>query len=284
MSKNIFKGRNFLFTLNQIDYWDDLKKWIETHPQLQYAIATLEKAPSTGHKHIHCYAQFKQVIKASKQATKNARIDKCFGSAQQNIDYIKKTKEPEKRGEIIWETGEPKKKGGPTIKEIKEMAKEEREDLPGFYYNIVKQINQEEAKDISVNDFYKEIKAYYIWGPSGIGKTRMALKMIKEAGFETFNLVKFDGNFWHGTKEQGGAALYDDFRDSHMKPSEFINFIDYNIQNMNVKGGSQKNKYNFIILTSVQDPEEIYKNVEGEPRRQWLRRFTEIIHLDEGQH
>lgn len=280
----MWKGRNFLFTLNEIEHWDELKAWIEKHPQLQYAIACLEKAPSTGHEHIHCYAQFKQVIKASKEATKNCRIDKCFGSAQANIEYVRKTKQPEKAGEIIWEHGEPKHKGGPTIKEIKEMPKEDREQLPGFYYNIVKQVNQEEAKDINVDEFHKEIKAYYIWGPSGIGKTKMAVKMIKEAGFSTFNLIKFDGNFWHGAKEQKGAALYDDFRDGHMKPSEFINLIDYNIQNMNVKGGSIKNRYSFIVITSVQDPQGIYGNVEGEPRRQWLRRFTEIIHLDEGQH
>lgn len=283
-NKKTWKGRNFLFTLNQVEYWDELKAWIEKHPQLQYAIACLEKAPTTGHKHIHCYAQFKQVIKVSKEATKNARIDKCFGSAQKNIDYVRKTKEPEKRGEIIFEVGEPKHKGGPTIKEIEEMPREERKDLPGFYYNIVKKINEQEALDIPIDEFNKEVKVYYIWGPSGIGKTNMARKMIKEAGFTTFNLVKFDGTFWQGAKEQKGAALYDDFRDSHMKPSEFINFIDYNIQVMNIKGGSMKNRYSYIVITSVQDPEEIYRNVEGEPRKQWLRRFTEIIHLEEGQH
>lgn len=280
-TKNIWKGRNFLFTLNEVDYWEDLKNYITGIPSFNYGIATLEKAPTTGHKHIHFYAQFKNPTKLSKEKTANARIDPCRGSAQQNIDYIKKTKEPEKRGEIIFEEGTPKHKGGPTIKEIEEMPKEERKELPGFYYNIVKKINQEETLDIPIDEFAKEVKVYYIWGPSGIGKTNMARKMIKEAGFSTFNLVKYDGTFWQGAKEQKGAALYDDFRDSHMKPSEFINFIDYNIQVMNIKGSSMKNRYSFIVITSVQDPEELYKNVEGEPRRQWMRRFTEIIHLSE---
>lgn len=277
----MWKGRNFLFTLNEIDYWDELKNYISSLKPFQYGIATLERAPSTGHKHIHFYVQFRIPVTLSKEKTKNCRIDKCKGSAQQNIDYIKKTKEPEKRGEIIFEEGEVRKKGGATIKDIKNMSKEERDELPGFYYNIVNKVNEDEAKDISVDDFYKEIKVYYIWGPSGIGKTKTAIQMIKDAGFKTFNLVKFDGTFWHGAKENGGAALYDDFRDSHMKPSEFINFIDYNIQVMNVKGGSMKNRYSYIIITSVQDPEEIYRNIEGEPRKQWLRRFTKIIHLEE---
>lgn len=281
MSKNIWKGRNFIFTLNQVEYWEDLKNYITGLTTFQYGIATLEKAPTTGHKHIHFYVQLKQSVTLSKEKTANCRIDRCRGSAQQNIDYIRKTKEPEKRGEIIFEQGEPKHKGGPTIKELKQMTPEERDELPGLYFNITKKLNEEEAKRINIDDMGKEVKAYYIWGPSGIGKTQMAKKMFKEAGFSHINLIKYDGTFWHGTTEEGGAALYDDFRDSHMKPSEFINLIDYNIQLMNVKGGGHKNRYSYIIITSVQDPEEIYRNVEGEPRKQWLRRFTEIIHLDQ---
>ena len=284
MSKAIvFKGRNFLFTLNNPDNWDDLLAYVKSLKGYNYGIASLEKAPTTGHKHIHFYAQFKNKVDVYQNKVCGARIDKCRGSAQQNIEYVKKTKEPEKAGEIIYEEGEPKLKGGPTIKELKEMPKEEREDLPGCYYNIVQKINADEAKDIPIDEFAKQVEVYYIWGPSGIGKTNMARKMMKEKGFKTFNLVKFDGNFWQGTKENGGAALYDDFRDSHMKPSEFINFIDYNIQLMNIKGGGHKNLYSYIIITSVQDPEQIYKNVEGEPRRQWLRRFKEIIHLSEAK-
>lgn len=61
-----------------------------------------------------------------------------------------------------------------------------------------------------------------------------------------------------------------------MKPSEFINFIDYNKHQLNVKGSYKLNNYEFIIITSVQSPEEIYKNIEGEPRTQWLRRMKRI--------
>ena len=67
-----------------------------------------------------------------------------------------------------------------------------------------------------------------------------------------------------------------DFRDSDMKASEFINFIDYNVHNLNYKQGSAKNKYHLIIITSVQDPKKIYKNIKGEPRKQWLRRMKTI--------
>ena len=69
----------------------------------------------------------------------------------------------------------------------------------------------------------------------------------------------------------------DDFRDSHMKPSEFINFIDYNIHNLNVKGGSVRNLYSTIIITSVQRLDCIYLNMANdEPRQQWERRIKVI--------
>ncbi len=62
-----------------------------------------------------------------------------------------------------------------------------------------------------------------------------------------------------------------------MKPVEFINFIDYNKQLMNTKGGNKRNNYELIIITSVQKLEDIYKNIiYPEPRKQWERRVQVI--------
>lgn len=274
-----WNGRNFIFTLNDIDAWDKLRDYVTSKKQFIYGIATLEKAPTTGHKHIHFYAQFNKPTEIAKSQIPEVRVDKCRGSAQQNIDYIKKTKEPEKRGEIIFEKGTPKLKGGPTIKELKEMPREDREELPGMYFNIVNKINAEEDAELKGSESYKEMKVHWYWGNSGLGKTRRA---YKEIGERIYNEVKFDGNFWHGTGK-AAIALYDDFRASDMKPRELINFIDYNKHIMNIKGGSKRNEYTEIYITSIESPEEIYKNVEGEPRKQWLRRITEIVHFEEAQ-
>ena len=64
-----------------------------------------------------------------------------------------------------------------------------------------------------------------------------------------------------------------------MKPTELINFIDYNRHIMNVKGGSIRNNYKEIYITSLQNPEEIYKNIPEETKKQWLRRIKKIILL-----
>ena len=93
-------------------------------------------------------------------------------------------------------------------------------------------------------------------------------------------MIKYENGFYAGVGSGTGCAIYDDFRDSHMKASEFINLIDYNIHTMNVKGGFKQNRYELLIITSVQNPERLYKNMEQEPRKQWMRRL-EIIHLED---
>lgn len=269
------KVRNILLTLNQPENFEEVKKYLTEKPSFQYGLAAKEEAPTTGHKHIHFYVQFNKPTTIQKSKLLGSHLDICKGSPQQNINYVKKD------GDIIFEQGTPKLKGGASIKEVMEMKPEERLNLPACYYNICQKIKAEEEKDLKGDEMYKEMKVHWYWGDSGLGKTRRA---YKEIGSRTFNEVKFDGNFWHGAKEGGTIALYDDFRDSDMKPRELINFIDYNKHIMNIKGGSCRNTYTEIFITSIQSPEEIYKNVEGEPRRQWLRRLTDIIHFEAEVH
>lgn len=60
---------------------------------------------------------------------------------------------------------------------------------------------------------------------------------MEDNGIDEFEEVKYSNGFWNGVSDGNGCAVYDDFRDSHISASEFINFIDYNVHNLNVKGG-----------------------------------------------
>lgn len=131
---------------------------------------------------------------------------------------------------------------------------------------------------IKLSEWKKDIKVTFITGPSGCGKSTAAREILIQEGYEYAHEIKYESTFYHGVGNGKGAAIYDDFRDSHMKASEFINFIDYNTHIMNVKGGSTRNLLERIIITSVQHPEELYRNMDDEPRKQWLRRI-EIIDL-----
>lgn len=134
---------------------------------------------------------------------------------------------------------------------------------------------------VDLDNWNKDIKVTFITGDSGAGKSTLAKTILKQEGFKKAHIIKFEQTFYHGVGNGYGAAIYDDFRDSHMKPSEFINLIDYNRHYMNIKGGSILNNYNRIIITSVQNPNDLYSGInDDEPRKQWLRRM-EVINLND---
>lgn len=114
------------------------------------------------------------------------------------------------------------------------------------------------ANKIRVADWHKNVKVYFITGQSGVGKSKWVHDKMVELGIEEFEEIKYSNGFWNGIAEGTGCAVYDDFRDSHLPASEFINLIDYNVHNMNVKGAAKKNRYTTIFITSIQDPEQLY--------------------------
>lgn len=283
------KAKNYILTINEkvIPHTSDILKYVENLKSFQYVLVTEHFGQEN--RHYHMYIQLNQCIALSVKKLFGAHIDKCFGSAQQNIAYLKCEDEKHKKlgisYELIYEKGEPKFKGGyHTVGDIKEMNEENLDELPIMYYKVAKQIMYDKQSDIDVDAWHKDVKVFYIQGPSGIGKTEKAKNIVrglKHVYGTKINIVKYENGFWCGT---GSAkiAIYDDFRDSHLKASEFINFIDYNTHYLNVKGGSKLNDYNLIIITSVQKLDEIYKNMDDEPRKQWIRR-VELINMYESE-
>lgn len=261
------RARAFLLTLNEIEHYEDLRNEFQKLKSCDYFISCKEVAPTTGHEHIHIYAHFSSSYKISKRILSyHSHIDICKGTPQQNIAYIRKD------GNILDTWGEEPHQGFHTVKDLKEI--DNPDDLNWNEYNTWSRIKQA-PKKMKKSEWNKDVKIYYIWGPSGIGKSTKAHDMCDDE----FEEVKHKGDFYLGVVDGTGCCIYDDFRDTHMSASEFINFIDYRIHNMNVKGGCIKNKYNKIIITSIQNPKRIYRNVNEEQREQWLRRM-EIIDMN----
>ena len=280
-----YRRRAYQLTINKLEDYEKILAYLQSLKAMRYIIACKEKAPTTGKEHIHIYVQFDAGISLSKKKTLSAHIEVCKGSPQQNVAYIKK-----EGSEIIFETGTLGIRGKLTIKEVKKLSTEEMDDLPLSYYNKVQSIKRDQLMNINADNYFKKIEVYYIYGASGSGKTHRAIKMIqelKETGLiETseFNEVKYTNNFWHGVTLDTikDVALYDDFRDYHLPPSEFINFIDYNKHVMNVKYGCVTNSFKYIFITSIQNPEDLYKESKKheEESKQWLRRIKEIIKIE----
>lgn len=287
-----FIGRNFILTLNAatLEFYEDVKEYLTGLSQFQYLLVTEHIGQEN--KHYHAFVQYNNTKKLSQAQLRGAHIDPCFGSAQKNIEYCKALDEKHKRlgvtAVIIDEIGEPKFKGGNySIGVLKEM--DSPDELPAVLYNTYNKIHSEKRNRISLGNWRKNVKVFYIQGPSKIGKSEKAEEIIRkwyqDQGVEDeddmyFDELKYDRNgFYQGVNVDypTKVAVFDDFRAGIMRPEEFINLIDYRVHNMNIKGGSVKNKYELIIFTSVQKLSDIYKNVDNyERREQWERRIKLI--------
>lgn len=263
------KARAYQLTLNEPERYEELVNALTGYKSLKYLISCKETAPTTGHEHIHIYVNFRNMIKLTVKKTCGAHIEVCRGTPKQNIAYIEK-------GEVIEEIGERPHQGTMSVGELAET--EDPRELDYKMYNTWKAVRNTPRKQ-KVDGWHKKVEVIYITGPSGAGKSLRAKEILHERGLDEFEEIKCVDGFWHGVVDGTGAAVYDDYRPSHLSASEFINLIDYNVHNLNIKGGSVRNQYDLVIITSVIDPEDLYMNMPEEARTQWLRRMK-VEHID----
>lgn len=272
-------ARNFLITMNKASM-DGYEKTLEYLRErgCNYYISCLEEN-SSEELHIHIYVQFPKQVRLSPVKCYKAHIDVCRGSEEQNVNYIKKMQEFGINNTLD-EYGEIRKTSG--VKQ-QTLTTVELRDMPFSsisWYQYRTWESLQKTRKVRKEELVKlDVKVYYVWGESGLGKTKYVYDHLPD-GIEV-DYVKHLNGFWHNVTEidPPETCWYDEFRDSHMPASEFINFIDYYVHSLNVKGGKVRNVYKTIWITSVQDPAEIYKNWNDEDRKQWLRRMT-IVNIE----
>lgn len=260
-----------------ITFWN--KEYPNTLPSNCSYLCTCDDATKDGKYHGHAFIYFKNTV-GMKSVKKLFGNDCHIEQPRKNSECIAYVLDTSKRKSNQHEFGKRPMDNG--IKQtVNELANvKEPSELDWRMYNTWKKIHDEQANDIDVDEWHKDVKVYYIQGPSGCGKTERAKQIVrdnKSTYGTSINIVKYENGFWSGIGKSK-IAIYDDFRSSHMKASEFINFIDYNTHIMNIKNGSHKNEYNLIIITSVEKLDDIYRNMVGEPRLQWQRR-CEVINM-----
>ena len=164
---------------------------------------------------------------------------------------------------------------------VKELKKIKPKKLYFDEYNTWSKIHSEMNCKFDINEIHKNVEVYYIFGPSGVGKTKKAYDIINEHK-DKFEKIKFNrvsyNNCWNGVTNKCEIALYDDFDDNSINPIEFKHFIDHDIQLLNTQNGYIKNNYKLIIITSTQNPQDIFKGSKVD-KNQWLSRITKIIDL-----
>lgn len=283
-SDYIKSGRTFFITIQKSNFknCEKIIDYLTHYKNFRYLIMTEHDGPTNVHRHV--YVQYSKPTDLHSKQLFYSNLKEHFRTARENIEYClckdKKHIEEGVKGTLIKEIGTPVHNGGNRIKDVKKMTDKELDNLPIQYYRIASEIKKKRSYKIKISDCHKKLLVIYLYGPSKIGKSKIGINIMTHLGYTEYNDLKFANDFYTGTdgEDDCKCALYDDFRDSEMKPNEFIRLIDYNKHTMNIKGGSKLNEYELLIITSVQDPNELWQcsSSHYEAKKQWLRRINLI--------
>lgn len=265
-------SRRFAFTQFKLDY--DYKKL----GNYSYIIVGLETCPTTGKQHHQGYVEYKSAKDVNSIAKKldHAHVEKAKGNSTSNIEYCSKEKN------IVLQEGEATKGQGARtdlegmITAIKENPNIKKKDLielnPGAFARNYR------ALDI-IKDVYEEQRNWvpeviYIYGKSGVGKTRMAM----EAGATK---VKFKHGFFDGYNGEE-TVVFDDVDEwtFFKERNTLLELLDRYPYRINIKGGSRNWAPRKIYITSNFEPSKTFAFSDtGEIDPAVARRISQVICL-----
>lgn len=236
-----------------------------------YLLYGKERAPSTGKLHYQCYAEYSTPVSRTRASRavgvpNTTHFETCKGNQASNIAYCKK--------EGDWkEDGAPKKQGKRNdLEELKTLVDERKPEIDLWEAQFGSMVRYH--KGISRYRMLREEtrkrkppKVYFLYGPPGSGKTRMAVR--KGGAFVEFN----NGGFIQGYRYQE-KVIIDDIRPETFQGKEnvLLRLLDRYKYTANVKGGSVAWNPTVIFLTSNYTLEELFP--ERTLRKAIKRRIT----------
>lgn len=250
-------------------------------------IAGKENA-KTGKKHLQGFVIYNTRTKFStvKRQIPNAHIERMLGNSQQAADYCKKEQDYIELGEFVDINGYKNSAAGGKQSKINyeriiSMAEDHnlkgiREEDPGVYfrhYHTIKRIamdNPPKVEDIC------ELKNEWIWGPTGVGKSRTA--RLENPGF----YIKSHNKWWLGYKGEPVVLIDDLSKTEGAWFGEHIKqWCDHYPIPSETKGDGMVIRPEKIVVTSNYSIEEIWGHdphlCESITRRFIMRHITEPI-------
>lgn len=279
----IFMARSarFCFTLN--NYTDESVTWFEQTDIFKYVCFGKEVGESLT-PHLQGYFEFenrntKSVQACAKHLNDNGLVQKPHLETAKAVaaDAIKYC---EKDGQF-WEKGSRPKGSG------------KRTDLDAVYKSITDGLSVQQVAQAHPVEFIKFSKGierliaismprrnwktvvYWLWGPSGSGKSRWAWTQYPDA------YMKQATTKWWCHYEGQECAIIDDFRPSKEMPFNFIlNLFDRYPLMLETKGGQVQCLLKTVVVTSPYSPDQMLEHLDWvgiEMGTQLKRRLDHVI-------
>lgn len=250
-----------------LDFWTDLvSKGIVT-----YVGYGEETCPTTQRKHWQCwFLTGRRTIGAMIKIMKPRHIEAMRGSFKQNDAYCSKESTMQHIGE------RPTNMNSTSVAAAKRIL-----DNGGTIENLFDEGFQLAAirwgeQYLSIKrkrDKFEKPEVIWIYGPTGIGKSKYAREITENAWVSSEDLKWFDG--YHGAKH----VIFDDFRGDQCKLSWLLRLLDGYELRVPIKGGHTNWLPSKIVITSCLSPTECYSTSQ-EKLDQLTRRLTHVLHMD----
>lgn len=285
--KNYHKKSTSIFMTVANENMDKIDKYIEilkNLKDLRYILVGKHDGPTL--EHYHVYANYRSTKNFNSRDFDYSHLKKVK-SPQATIKYIKcqdkKHITKKVSCDVYLEEGDAPAQGTQNFKILQNLSIEEKKELP---LNTILALNKVENyfNDLqAVDDWLNNFNLTVEWhmGEPGSGKTYYAKQIGKEYRDKnkSVGIVSFDKNgFTHYLGDDKAELLIiNEFRDSNIKFNDFLEILT-NEHQFNIKNGNLYLKYvNRIIITTVQNPVLIYRNIR-EDREQIYRRLTKIYY------
>lgn len=303
METNKEQSRKWLLTINNPEKHgethDVLIEKLKMFMPLYFCLCDEIGEQGTYHTHIYIKSASPIRFNTVKKRFETAHIDKAYGTARQNKDYITKQNnwaETEKAttnlpetffewGTIPDEKADSRAIFATILSEVKEGKSTNQiiNEMPSLIFKI-KDINilQETVRAETGNKF-RDVKTTYIWGKTGTGKTSYVFN--NHPIEEICRIITYRKSGINFDNYNGQNVLVFEEYHSQIPITDMLSYLDRYPLTLPARYNDRTAQYTYVYILSNIPIEDQYKDIQKDKPEVWkafLRRIDRIIEIKNG--